>query len=151
MHMHTFAPRRIVFAFIALFLAIGVGGSAQPPAPATANASVGAAAPLQPSDRQRSIARRVYENLDRAHYAQVSLDDKMSSKIFDLYLESLDGARSYFMASDVAEFERLRLRFDDAIKTGALEPAFTIFDRFRQRNRERSEGRQSRRSKFAIR
>ena len=41
------------------------------------------------------------------------------------------------MASDVAEFERLRLRFDDSIKTGALEPAFTIFDRFRQRNRER--------------
>ena len=61
----------------------------------------------------------------------------MSSKIFDLYLESLDGARSYFMASDIAEFERLRLRFDDAIKTGELEPAFTIFNRFRQRNRER--------------
>jgi carboxyl-terminal processing protease len=135
--MHTFASRRIIFAFIALFLAIGVGGSAQPPAPAVANASVGAAATLQPTDRQRTIARRVYENLDRAHYAQVSLDDKLSSKIYDLYLESLDGAHSYFMASDVAEFERLRLRFDDAIKTGALEPAFTIFDRFRQRNRER--------------
>ena len=135
--MHTFAPRRIIFAFIALFLAIGVGGSAQPPLPAVANAAVGTVAPLQPTDRHRNIARRVYENLDRAHYAQVSLDDKMSSKIFDLYLESLDGARSYFMASDLAEFERLRLRFDDAIKTGALEPAFTIFDRFRQRNRER--------------
>ncbi len=106
--MHTFAPRRIVFAVTALFLAIGVGGSAQPPLPAVANAAVGTVAPLQPTDRHRSIARRVYENLDRAHYAQVSLDDKMSSKIFDLYLESLDGARSYFMASDVAEFERLQ-------------------------------------------
>ena len=78
--MHTFASRRIIFAFIALFLAIGVGGSAQPPAPTVANASAGSAAILQPTDRQRTIARRVYENLDRAHYAQVSLDDKLSSK-----------------------------------------------------------------------
>ena len=137
MHMHSLAPRRIVFLAIALLCAVGVGGSAQPPLPAVASAAVGAAAPLQPTDRHRSIARRVYENLDRAHYAQVALDDKLSSKIFDLYLESLDGGRSYFMASDMAEFERLRLRLDDAIKTGALEPAFTIFERFRERNRER--------------
>ena len=137
MHMHSLAPRRIVLLLIALLCTVGVGGSAQPPLPAVANASVGVPAPLQPTDRHRSIARRVYENLDRAHYAQVALDDKLSSKTFDLYLESLDGGRSYFMAGDVAEFERLRLRLDDAIKTGALEPAFTIFERFRQRNRER--------------
>ena len=108
--MHTFAPRRIIFAFIALFLAIGVGGSAQPPCRQSPMPPWERLRPCSPPIVIRNIARRVYENLDRAHYAQVSLDDKMSSKIFDLYLESLDGARSYFMASDVAEFERLRLR-----------------------------------------
>jgi carboxyl-terminal processing protease len=113
-------------------------GSAQPPAPAiAATTDSSGVQELVPTDRHRSIARRVYENLDRAHYSQAPLDDRLSSEIFDLYLESLDSGRSYFMASDIAEFERLRLKLDDAVKTGAVEPAFAIFSRFRDRNRER--------------
>jgi carboxyl-terminal processing protease len=103
-----------------------------------AAAAVTATAPeLVPVERHRSIARRVYDNLNRAHYSQVVLDDRLSSEVFDLYLDSLDGARSYFMASDIAEFERLRLRLDDGLKVGAVEPGFAIFGRFRERNRER--------------
>ncbi len=75
--------------------------------------------------------------MERAHYARAPLDDRMSAQIFDLYLEALDGARSYLRASDIAEFERLRLKLDDSIKTGALDPAFAMFARFRERNRER--------------
>jgi carboxyl-terminal processing protease len=130
--------RRLWAPLFTLILALGMGGSAQPPAPAAAAAAVtGSAEVLAPTERHRSIARRVYENLDRAHYSQVPLDDRLSSEVFDLYLESLDGSRSYFLASDIAEFERLRLRLDDSLKVGAVEPAFAIFTRFRDRNRER--------------
>src|SRR6185295_12001379 len=34
-------------------------------------------------------------------------------------------------------FERYRYQLDDAVTTGELEPAFAIFNRFQQRNRER--------------
>jgi carboxyl-terminal processing protease len=37
----------------------------------------------------------------------------------------------------VKEFEKYRYELDDAITTGKLEPAFAIFNRFQQRNRER--------------
>ncbi len=57
--------------------------------------------------------------------------------ILDRYLDAIDGARSYFYASDIAEFEKYRYQLDDAIKTGDVEPAFVIFRRYQQRSRER--------------
>jgi carboxyl-terminal processing protease len=57
--------------------------------------------------------------------------------VLDRYLESIDGSRSYFLASDIQEFEKYRYELDDAITTGRLEPAFAIFNRFQSRNRER--------------
>jgi carboxyl-terminal processing protease len=136
-------PFRRLFVVLGLALLTAIGGSGQPRM-ALANTAI--AVPdeqhaglqqLHPTDRHRSIARRVYENLDRSHYAQAPLDDRMSSRMFDLYVEAMDPSRLYFTAADIAEFERLRLRFDDAIKTGALEPAFDIFRRFQVRNHER--------------
>jgi carboxyl-terminal processing protease len=73
--------------------------------------------------------------VERSHYRQAVMDDKMSSQVFDRYLESLDGNRSYFLASDVADLDRYRLQLDDAIRTGNVEPAFVIFERFQERNR----------------
>src|SRR5690606_4916862 len=43
------------------------------------------------------------------------------------------------LASDVAEFEQYRLRFDDMITSGNVEPAFLMYARLQQRNRERVE------------
>jgi carboxyl-terminal processing protease len=74
---------------------------------------------------------------ERSHYRQAPVNDPVSSLVLDRYLESLDGARSYFLASDVADFERYRYQLDDAITGGELEPAFAIFNRFQQRSRER--------------
>jgi carboxyl-terminal processing protease len=91
---------------------------------------------LQPTDRHRKVARLVGEVVERSHYRQAVMDDKMSAQVFERYLESLDGNRSYFLASDVADLERYRYQLDDAIRTGNVEPAFVIFERFQERNRQ---------------
>ena len=57
--------------------------------------------------------------------------------VYQRYLEFLDGQRSYFLASDINEFDAYRLKFDDMIRTGDIDPAYLIFARFQQRNRER--------------
>jgi carboxyl-terminal processing protease len=74
---------------------------------------------------------------ERSHYRQAPVNDPVSSLVLDRYLESIDGSRSYFLASDIQEFEKYRYELDDAITTGRLEPAFAIFNRFQSRNRER--------------
>jgi carboxyl-terminal processing protease len=55
----------------------------------------------------------------------------------DKFLESMDGQRLYFLAGDIDEFAPLRMRFDDMIRTGDIEPGYAMFARYQQRNRER--------------
>jgi carboxyl-terminal processing protease len=132
----THAPRRPTSWLAAMgmvVLLLAVGGSSRAPASAAA-LPVGA---IAPTERQRMIARQVGSILEEAHFRRASIDDAMSSGVLDKYLDFMDGQRSYFLAADAAEFEQWRLRFDDMIRTGDIEPAYAIFARFQQRNRER--------------
>ena len=92
---------------------------------------------LGPTDRQARVARLVSSMFERSHYRQAPINDPVSSLMLDRYLESLDPSRSYFLASDIAEFERYRYQLDDAVASGELSPAFAVFNRFQQRSRER--------------
>jgi len=103
----------------------------------TPPAAVPAAAALAPTEQQNYVARRVSDIIAREHYRRMPLDDRLSSLILDRYLDAIDGGRSYFYASDIAEFEKYRYELDDAIKSGDVEPAFVIFRRYQQRSRER--------------
>jgi len=125
----------LLSAAIAVVAAVVMGGgagAARPVPPAVA-----ATGSIEPTDRHRRVARLVAEVMERQHYRQASLDDKLSSQIFERYLEALDGNRSYLLAADVAEFEQYRFRLDDAIKSSDLGPAFLMFSRLQDRNRER--------------
>lgn len=108
-------------------------GAAMTPSPAVPAAT----AVLAPTEQENYVARRVADIVAHEHYRRAPLDDHLSSLILDRYLDAIDGGRSYFYASDIAEFERYRYELDDAIKAGDVEPAFVIFRRYQQRSRER--------------
>jgi carboxyl-terminal processing protease len=92
---------------------------------------------LQP-DRDEVIASlNVVELLKRHHYSKPPLDDKRSEIIYQSYLKLLDPARSYFLASDIAEFDKWRTQFDDFLKSGDLQPGFTIYKRYLDRIKSR--------------
>ena len=116
----------------AVGLAALLGAAMTPPAAVPA-----AAAALTPTEQQNYVARRVADIVAREHYRRAPLDDHLSSLILDRYLDAIDAGRSYFFASDIAEFEKYRYELDDAIKAGDVEPAFVIFRRYQQRSRER--------------
>ncbi len=111
-------------------------GAAMTAPPAATPAAVTSGV-LAPTEQEDYVARRVADIVAREHYRRAPLDDRLSSLILDRYLDAIDGGRSYFYASDIAEFERYRYELDDAIKAGDMEPAFAIFRRYQQRNRER--------------
>ena len=92
---------------------------------------------LQP-DRDEVVASlNVVELLKRHHYSKPPLDDKRSEIIYQSYLKLLDPARSYFLASDIAEFDKWRFQFDDFLKSGDLQPGFTIYKRYLDRIKSR--------------
>jgi len=92
---------------------------------------------LQP-DRDEIVASlNVVELLKRHHYSKPPLDDARSVIIYDSYIKLLDPARSYFTAADVAEFDKWKTQFDDFLKSGNLEPGFTIYKRYLDRVKQR--------------
>jgi len=92
---------------------------------------------LQP-DRDEVIASlNVVELLKRHHYSKPPLNDARSVIIYDSYIKLLDPSRSYFMASDIAEFDKWKTQFDDFLKNGNLDPGFTIYKRYLDRVKAR--------------
>ncbi|HEB63771.1 MAG TPA: tail-specific protease, partial [Gammaproteobacteria bacterium] len=71
------------------------------------------------------------------HYQKYNFNDDLSSKVLDNYLETLDGARLFFTAADIAEFEDYRHTLDNALLAGDLTPAYHIYNRYQQRRSER--------------
>src|SRR5579864_7357080 len=120
-------------AALLAILALALAGSVQAPA----SPSLLPAGAIAPTDAQRYTARKVGRILEEAHYSRASIDDRMSDTVYQRYLEFLDGQRSYFLASDIKEFDAYRLKFGEMIRTGNIDPAYLIFARFQQRNRER--------------
>jgi carboxyl-terminal processing protease len=133
--MHTYRQplHGIALALLAV-LAIASSGSSGAPASTAVVLPQGA---VQPLERQRLVARRISAILEEAHYRRIAIDDRLSEQVFDRFLDSLDGQRSYFTTADIAELTAYRQRFDDIIHTGEVEPAFLIFARYQQRNRQR--------------
>jgi carboxyl-terminal processing protease len=75
--------------------------------------------------------------LTNSHFEKLALNDSLSSAILDAYLKALDNNRSYFLASDIASFEKYRNRIDDLTLMENVEPAFTIYKVFKKRFAER--------------
>ncbi len=134
------APTRrrttLFFSLPALLIVCGLlAGTAQ--APVAKAVATTTSQDLSPTERQRRVSKLVSNVIERSHYRQSPINDPVSSLVLDRFLEQLDASRSYFLASDIAEFERFRYQLDDAVVSGQLEPVFTIFNRFQKRNRER--------------
>ncbi|QDV96787.1 tail-specific protease [Pseudomonas sp. ATCC 43928] len=131
------SPRRIsmkhFFPSTALALVIGLGLL-----PMSSNSfAANSWDKLQP-DRDEVIASlNVVELLKRHHYSKPPLDDARSVIIYDSYLKLLDPSRSYFMASDIAEFDKWKTQFDDFLKSGDLNAGFTIYKRYLDRVKAR--------------
>ncbi len=75
--------------------------------------------------------------LSHNHYHHKEINDSLSSALFDNFLDILDGNRSYFLKSDIDQFEQYRYQLDDFLKAGNLSVAYEMFNRFGRRFAER--------------
>ena len=87
--------------------------------------------------RHENIAELVAQFIQKSHYNHVAVDDALSSKVLDIYLEDLDRNRMYLLASDIEYFERYRYQLDDIVKSKPLDPVYEMFEVYQTRVRER--------------
>lgn len=92
---------------------------------------------LKPELQQSVIAKSLVELMENFHYQKVVVDDAFSSIVFDEYLKALDNGKSYFLQSDIADFEKYRLTMDDDLRSGDLSVPFYIFNVYQKRYNDR--------------
>ncbi len=114
-----------ILPVILLFLAFQAPGSAA------------LSAPLAPANHQAAVTREIVDKLSQDHYRKLAIDDALSGQLLDQYLTTLDGAKSYFLRTDIDEFNQWRTSLDDAVKAGDVTPAYQIFNRFLDRIQHR--------------
>lgn len=93
--------------------------------------------PVRATSDESLIARLTATLLRRSHYTRQPLDDAVSSRFLDRYIENLDNLRMHFLQSDLEEFEAYRYRLDDLTLAGDTEPGRVIFERFLSRISQR--------------
>ncbi|MDF3077136.1 MAG: tail-specific protease [Sphingobacteriaceae bacterium] len=92
---------------------------------------------LQPEPLQEVVAKQLVSLFENYHYKKVSVNDSLSSVIFDRYIKSLDPGHTYFLASDIQDFNQYRTSLDDDLRKGDLSAFFKIFNTFQKRYDER--------------
>ncbi|MFA6275503.1 MAG: carboxy terminal-processing peptidase [Pedobacter sp.] len=92
---------------------------------------------IKPDDQQSLVLRQVVSLIEGYNYKQIKLNDSISSLILDRYIKALDPSKYYFLASDIAEFEKNRTTLDDDFKIGDLSAPFYIFNVYLKRYNER--------------
>ena len=63
---------------------------------------------IKTEDGQSSLYREIFERLASQHYRSQEIDDALSDRYLDEYINTLDSGKNYFLQSDIDEFEKWR-------------------------------------------
>lgn len=117
-----------------LLLAAALTGCGKPQIPAGAAAVTATnTAPQQDLLPVARIAERVADRLPHIHLSREDFNDSVATNALMLFIDSLDYDHSFFLASDIAEFQAQATNLDDQVKAGRVDFAQTVFERFKER------------------
>ncbi|MBL6448866.1 carboxy terminal-processing peptidase [Fulvivirga sp. 29W222] len=88
---------------------------------------------ITPKSYYGNEAKLITQILDTYHYKKIKLNDSLSSIILTDYIETLDNNKSYFLKSDIEKFEKYRTKIDDYLEGGNVNPAYEIYNVFKER------------------
>ena len=92
---------------------------------------------LAPETQHVTASKRITARFTRGHYKKVKINDSLSQEVFERFVKQLDYSRNVFLATDIAEFEKQSLDFDNVFARGKLTAAYDIYNLNMQRRLER--------------
>ena len=93
--------------------------------------------PVSPAKEHAKLSFVIAKQLQYQHYRHMVLDDELSSKVFDAFIKSLDPNRTFFLATDIKDFEKFRYQIDNDFHRGELKNAFKAFNLYQKRHAAR--------------
>ena len=92
-----------------------------------------AIAPIEKQTEQTALFREILDRLATRHYRGQDINDELSQRYLSTYIEMLDPLKSYFLQSDIEEFNQWSTKLDDLARRGDVAPGFVMFNRLRDR------------------
>jgi carboxyl-terminal processing protease len=92
----------------------------------------------EPRAAESKTAMLVCKMIEQGHISHVKINDEISVKLFNRYLDLLDPRKLYFTQSDVDTLGVDRARLGEKMKAGNVDFAYRAFDLFLQRVKERN-------------
>jgi carboxyl-terminal processing protease len=72
-------------------------------------------------DREVVLLQTLLGNLEAMHYDPPALDDDFSSKVFDLYMEDVDGRKLFLIQKEYDQLRTFKTLLDDQAKQGKFD------------------------------
>ncbi len=94
---------------------------------------------VAPRPNDRHVTNVVMTLLRHEHLSRHPLDDEISERGLESFLQTLDPMKMYFYESDAVEFQKHRDELDDMLKEKDISLAYVVFQRFLARVDERVE------------
>ena len=89
------------------------------------------------TESQKKATLEILETLDKRHFTHIAVDDALSVKFLNNYIDQLDPNKSFFLQADIDEFLTYQYALDDALKKGQNTIGFAIYQRLRVRMNDR--------------
>ncbi len=87
----------------------------------------------EPPAITKSVVRTVRMLVEQAHILHPKFDDEVSAHGFEIFLKNVDPMKSYFLASDIEEFEPYEYKLDDLLKVSNIKFAYVAYKRYLER------------------
>ena len=87
-------------------------------------------------NKEKLLIEVVKYVVEKGHYSTLDINDDISEKIFNTYLEQLDAQKRFFLQSDIRQFEKYKFKLDDQLKDQDLTFFNLVYETSRKRINE---------------
>jgi len=84
-------------------------------------------------DKDKLLLDLITYVLEKGHYEPKALNDDFSVHVFEDFIDVIDPTKRYFIASDIAEFEKYKYQIDDEIKNTDITFFNLVYERLMER------------------
>jgi len=84
-------------------------------------------------DKDKLLLDLITYVLEKGHYEPKALNDDFSVHVFEDFIDVIDPTKRYFIASDIAEFEKYKYQIDDEIKNTDITFFNVVYERLMER------------------
>ncbi len=76
---------------------------------------------VENADKDKVLIQAILSGLGQMHYQPQDINDDFSKRVFELYLDRLDGTKLFFLQEDVERLEKYKLEIDDEVSMSSFK------------------------------